>query len=970
MPKRRVTYAGKLEKQLSLYFKTDPISDPSEDGEDGSGNENGPLRKNSSLLFCDSSSTEEDEIEGDCGGTSLGEHESYLIPTNEIEEALYSYEPKTVFIPTGDRQNEVYFFGDQNEITDPVDMINSASFDCSMKENALSRRARRRKRMAQRMNLSNSNKLQPRKGAIAARQTRLKSPQEEVTAPVEEKPKERFEVRTSATGTQVFDHELDKTVINHLNDKTLAKFISEKSLHFGGEMELLTAISNYQQKIKCGTEQPWAGVDLYRIRLQEKASENERSISPTRPVEGALLEDVVGMVMEKYLSTQEMEAAHREWRKLLTRQTCYERYLVRKWEQKINDLITIKLKLVLTRMEQVSDGELHLGLTQPPKKIRKERHFHSRSSDINSEVQEVMKQINIGPIAVGQGTMNGQETETATTSDTGEDVSPIISPMAELVEPKKRAAIALKIPRPYTVAQNKRCVNLRYFAMIEKRPYKALPEELERLPPLTIMAFKKDGKHSDLQTDRQMLKTQSTGRLHVYDGSKLVQKGLMRSRSDFPGGVLPDIHTANTDFTEGCGEVGERREGEIAIGDSTYQVQPKEHCFPHWPKQKKIRKVKKKKKKRIKKKLPRFSMPIERFGKKSRMNVNISLAMDGTRANVKATIRPNDHHKTQKKVQVNVTIDIGSPENTDPEAVRLERETPPGTPQKKKPTKRKRRKPTEGREILSKNHLALPPRSPSRRSNHPKETVKKKRPSFSYEHKPYVRNSPSSPKFRSPYHSPAIHNIMSDPESRLRASNNRGAKSTAEIPRSPSRSSIRDGDRLPSRRKRREIGLSHSDGSYTFANNSPPRNNSYTDARTHAFWGELRSPTKNRKSEQTRIDQILADARRRYNHQQKSMAMMDTSPLIQAAQMVARRSYKTKRKPKIFVGPSGSSWMQTESGQKVQWPLICIQASEKTRKVSCNGKRYSRSEVKCKLRQMLDEFSPSQSQKLRKNQGL
>merc|ERR550534_3478837 len=123
---------------------------------------------------------------------------------------------------------------------------------------------------------------------------------------------------------------------------------------------------------------------------------------------------------------------------------------------------------------------------------------------------------------------------------------------------------------------------------------------------------------------------------------------------------------------------------------------------------------------------------------------------------------------------------------------------------------------------------------------------------------------------------------------------------------------------------------------------------------THAFWADLRSPTKNRKSEQTRIDQILADARRRYNHQQKSMAMMDPSPLLQASQMVARRSYKTR------------SWMQTESGQKVQWPLICIHASEKTRQ----GKRYSRSEVKCKLRQMLDNFSPTQSQKLRKNNGL
>jgi len=452
-------------------------------------------------------------------------------------------------------------------------------------------------------------------------------------------------------------------------------------------------------------------------------------------------------------------------------------------------------------------------------------------------------------------------------------MSPMISPM---VEQDKRPVATLKIPRPYTVAQNKRCVNLRYFAMIEKRPYKALPEELERLPPLKIIAFSKDEKCLDLQRDRerQMLKAQSTGRMHIFDGSQLVRKGLMRSRSDFPGGVLPDIHTANTDFTDGGAEGGERREGELTIVDSPSQVQPKEHCFPRWPKSKKIRKVKKKKKKRTKKKLPRFSMPIQRFGKKSRMNVNISLAMDGTGANIKATIRPNDHHKAQKKVQVNLTIDIGSTDNTDPEAVRLEGETSPGTPQKKKQTKRKRRKTVEGREILSKKHLALPPRSPSRRSNHQTASVKKQRQSISFENKHFVCNSPSSPKIRSPYNSPTIHDIMSDPESRLRHSNNSGArlKERFEMPRSPSRSSLRDGDRLPSRRKHRDSGISYSDGSHTFAHNSPQRNNSYTDPRTHSFWADLRSPTKNRKTEQTRIDQILADARRRYNQQQKSLA--------------------------------------------------------------------------------------------------
>jgi len=88
-------------------------------------------------------------------------------------------------------------------------------------------------------------------------------------------------------------------------------------------------------------------------------------------VEGALLEDVVGMVMEKYLSAQELEAAHREWRKLLTRQTCYERYLVRKWERKLNDSITVQLKVVLSAMEQVSDRELHLGLKHRPRKRKK-----------------------------------------------------------------------------------------------------------------------------------------------------------------------------------------------------------------------------------------------------------------------------------------------------------------------------------------------------------------------------------------------------------------------------------------------------------------------------------------------------------------------------------------------------------------------------------------------------------------------
>jgi len=958
MPKRRVTYAGKLEKQLSLYFKTDVTSDHSEHGEDDSGNEIQPLRKNSSqLLFCDSSSTEDDDIEGETGGSTLGEPGRYLIPTNEIEDALYSYSTKTVFIPTGDRQlNEVFLFGEQNDTADPADMINAASFGGPIKENALSRRARRRKRMTQRMNRSKNH--MPRKGAFAARQAQLKVLQAEVAAPVEEKPKDRFEVRKTASGTQVFDNEHEETVINNLNDKTLAKFISDESLPFEVEMELLKTISNYQNKTNAGADRNWDGVDMYRARGHTKSGDrNERSISPTRPVEGALLENVVGMVVEKYLSTQEMEAAHIEWRKLLTRQTCYERYLVRQWEQNLNDLITIQLKLVLSAMEEVSDDEdLHHGLTDR-KKRRRHSLIASTSSDINSEVQEVMQQINIGPIAVGQGTINGQESETATTSDTGEDTTPITPRALRVSEQTKRPVVSLKIPRPYTVAQNKRSMNLRYFAMIEKRPYKAIPDDLERLPPLKIAAY---SKVSDQLRGRQMLtKTRSTGRMHVFEGAKLITRSLKRSRSAFLGGVLPDIHTTNIDFTEGFGEVRERQEGEM-VADTPSKLST--HGFPVWPKTKKIvtKKVKRKKKKRNKKKLPRFSMPIQRFGKKSRMNVNISLAMDGTGANIKATIRP-DHHKAPKKVRVNVTIDIGTPEESELELAKNEGETPEGSPHKKKTNKRKKRKPSDGRENPAKKHLALPPRSPARRSNHPSP---KKR--HSLQNKPFVTNSPCSAYFQSPYQSP-IHNVMSDPESRLRASNNRAAKIEERfgMRRSPSRSSLIDGDRIPSRRDVRD-GTSHADGSHTFAYNTPKRNHSYSDART--LWSDMRSP-KNRKSDQTRIDQILADARRRYNHQQKSMAKRETSPLLRASEHLARKSCKSKRKQQIFIGPSGSSWMMhSGSGEKVQWPLLCIHSSEKTKQVQYNGRRYSRSEVKLKLRQMLDNFSPTQ--KPRKTSGL